>query len=452
MRLGGASHGVALARNRLMSFTFSTLGEKLTRHSGIVELMDDLGHALADAGERPICMLGGGNPAHIPAMQDVWRRRLAELAADPAECDRMLTNYDPPAGNRRFRASVAAALAGEYGWPLTADNVAVTSGGQSAFFYLFNLLAGDSPRGRRRILLPLMPEYIGYADQGIGEGLFVSRRARIERLDDHQFKYHVDFDALEIGDDVAAICVTRPTNPSGNVLTDDEIASLAALARGRNIPLIVDNAYGQPFPGAVFTSAQPIWDPGVILTFSLSKLGLPGTRTGIVVADEDIVRRIASLTAIVGLANGNLGQAMVRPLLDSGELLRLSRDVIGPYYVEKSRLAESIVRREFANDFPYAIHRSEGAFFLWLWFPELPIASRVLYERLKARGVLIIPGEYFFYGDPCDRPSSQAAADLPWDNWRHAAQCVRMTFTQSPNTIEQGVRIIADELRTLHAE
>jgi valine--pyruvate aminotransferase len=427
-----------------MPFTYSTLGDKLTRHSGIVELMEDLGHALADAGDKPMIMLGGGNPAHIPAVQEVWRRRLAEIAANPGECDRMLSNYDPPAGNQRFREAFAACLARGYGWPLTAANVAVTCGGQSAFFYLFNLLAGDSPRGPRRILLPLMPEYIGYADQGLAESLFTSRRARIEQLGEHQFKYHVDFDALDInssdhGDDVAAICVTRPTNPSSNVLTDEEVVRLARLARGRGVPLIIDNAYGEPIPGAVFEPTRPIWDAGVILTFSLSKLGLPGVRTGIVVADEEIVRRVTSLTAIVGLANTNLGQAIVRPLLESGELIRLSRDVIRPYYHQKSQHAEAIVRQEFGDSFPYAIHRSEGAFFLWLWFPELPMTSRELYERLKARGVLVVPGEYFFYGLEGQPP------------WPHATQCIRMTFTQSPETIARGVAIVADELRRVHA-
>lgn len=426
-----------------MSFFYSTLGEKLTRHSGIVELMDDLGHALADAGDKPMIMMGGGNPAHIQAVQEVWRRRLAEIAANAPECDRVLTNYDPPAGNLRFREALAACLSREYGWPLTAANVAVTCGGQSAFFYLFNLLAGDSPRGPRRILLPLMPEYIGYADQGVGESLFTSRRPRIEHLGKHEFKYHVDFDALGLDDpsaggDIAGICVTRPTNPSGNVLTDGEIGRLASLARSRGIPLIIDNAYGEPFPGAVFEPTQLIWDPGVILTFSLSKLGLPGTRTGIIVADEDVVRRIASLTAIVGLANTNLGQAIVRPLLESGELITLGREVIRVYYLDKSWQAQAIVLQEFGDSFPYAIHRSEGAFFLWLWFPELPITTRELYERLKARGVLIVPGEYFFYGLESHAP------------WPHATQCIRMTFTQSPETIARGVSIMADELRRLH--
>lgn len=434
-----------------MPFTYSAIGEKFTGHSGIVELMDDLGRALSGVHAGPMHMMGGGAPAHIPAMQDVWRRRLAEIVADPDQCDRMLTNYDPPSGNIRFRESVAACLREHYGWPLTIDNVGVTCGGQSAFFYLFNLLAGDSPAGLRRVLLPIMPEYIGYADQGLAAGMFTGRRPRIEMLGQHTFKYHVDFDALNITDDIAAICVSRPTNPSGNVLSDDEVARLAAIARQRNIPLIIDNAYGMPFPGAVFESVNPIWDANVIHTFSLSKLGLPGVRTGIVVAEPDVVRRIASLTGIIGLANTNVGQTIVRPLLENGELIRLSREVIKPYYLDKSRHAEALVREKFGDSFPYAIHRSEGAFFLWLWFPELPIPSRQLYERLKARGALIVPGEYFFYGLCEKRDDDSHSGAAHHAAWPHAAQCVRMTFSQSHETIDAGVSIMADELRRVHA-
>ena len=129
-------------------------------------------------------------------MQEVWRRRLAEIVADEQLCDRVLTNYDPPAGNTRFREALAACLKAEYGWPVSTNNVAVTCGGQSAFFYLFNLLAGEHKDGFRRVLLPLMPEYIGYADQGLAHGIFTSRRPRIEMLGEHAFKYHVDFEAL----------------------------------------------------------------------------------------------------------------------------------------------------------------------------------------------------------------------------------------------------------------
>ncbi|MCO6047385.1 valine--pyruvate transaminase [Aeoliella sp. ICT_H6.2] len=422
-----------------MHLQLSKTGQRLSGHSGIVELMDDLGTALAGAAGTNLRMLGGGNPAHVPEVQAVWRERLQAIVNDTKFCDRMLANYDGPAGNPRFRESFAASLREIYGWDVGPDNIAITNGGQTAFFFLFTLLAGDMPDGTfRKVLLPIVPEYIGYSDQQVTEGIFQSYRPRIDHLDKHSFKYRIDFDALEVTDSTAAICVSRPTNPTGNVLTDEEVAHLATLAAEREIPLIIDNAYGEPYPAAVFEPIQPVWNPGMVMSFSLSKLGLPGTRTGIVLADEEIASRIRTMTGIVGLANNNIGQAMVEPMLRSGQLLQLSREVIRPYYQAKSQLAQQMIARHFGDDFPYLVHRSEGAFFLWLWFPELPIATRELYARLKERGVLIVPGEYFFFGQD----------DL--SDWPHSRQCIRMTFSQAEEVVDSGIQIIADELRKLH--
>ncbi len=47
----------------------SKFGRKIATQSGIGQLMDDLGLALA--GSQDILMLGGGNPAHIPAVQNM---------------------------------------------------------------------------------------------------------------------------------------------------------------------------------------------------------------------------------------------------------------------------------------------------------------------------------------------------------------------------------------------
>ncbi|MAT69630.1 MAG: valine--pyruvate transaminase [Planctomycetaceae bacterium] len=423
-----------------MQYRISRIGEALSGHSGIVELMDDLGAAMA-GGAAGMHMLGGGNPAHVPAMQAVWRQRLREIAADAPYCDRLLANYDGPAGSPSFRAAMADCLRTEFGWPVGPENIAITCGGQTAFFFLFTLLAGEMAAGpRRRILLPLMPEYIGYADQGLAPGTFVSQRPRIELQGDRQFKYRIDFDALRVGDDVGAICVSRPTNPTGNVLTDEEIDRLAALAREREIPLLVDNAYGEPFPAAVFEPIQPVWRPGMVMTFSLSKLGLPGTRTAIVLGDPPLIQRIRAMTGVVGLANNNMGQAIVEPLLAEGKLIQLCRNEIRPFYQAKSQAALQVLAEEFGDDFPWRVHRSEGAFFLWLWLPELPISTQELYVRLKERGVLVVPGEYFFYG----------LGENDSDDWAHRRQCVRLTFSQSTETVEAGIAAIAEELRRVH--
>ena len=425
--------------NTLGTPEWSEFGQGLCCGSGIGELMDDLGHALTAGGDH-IHMLGGGQPAHIPEMDALWRQRIETIAATPGELEHMLGNYEPPAGSTHFRQAIARLFSQEFGWDLSAENIAITMGGQTAFFSLFNALAGRFSDGRqKKILLPLVPEYIGYADQSVSGSMFRSVKPRIELTGKHEFKYRVDFDHLTVTDDIAAICVSRPTNPTGNVLTDDEINRLAALAKAHDIPLIIDNAYGAPFPNVIFTEAKPIWNEHIILTLSLSKLGLPGTRTGIVIATPEITKAIASMTSIMGLANTNTGQAIVQPLVESGEILRLSNEVVQPFYREKSLQAQAWVKQYFDPQLNYHIHRSEGALFLWAWFEGLPISSHELYERLKARHILIVPGSYFFFGqDDYD--------------WKHRDECIRINFTMPAGDVETGIRIIGEEVSKAYAE
>ena len=414
-----------------MNLTFSKLGSGLAGGSGIGELMDDLGHALANAGPD-LKMLGGGQPAQIPAVNAIWRERLAEITADTATANRFLSTYDPPQGNPAFIAAIVDLMLETFGWEISPKNVGLTCGGQTAFFHLFNLLAGEMPDGsHRKILFPLVPEYIGYAAQGLDPGMFLAMRPEIETTGPHEFKYHIDFDQLPIGPDIAAICVSRPTNPTGNVLSDGEMARLSALAREHGIPLIIDNAYGAPFPGIIFTDAKPLWDKHIILTLSLSKLGLPGTRTGIVIGPPEIIRALSSMTAITGLANPSGGQQIALPLIRSGEILSLSREVIRPFYEEKSRFAQAVAKEVFGEKFPWMMHRSEGALFLWLWFPGLPIPSAELYERLKLRQVLVIPGHHFFFG--CET-----------HDWPHSRECLRVSFAMDETTVREGLIIIAE--------
>lgn len=396
--------------------------------------MEDLGQALAGGG-ADIKMLGGGQPARIPEVNAVWRRRIEELAAEAGGIERALTTYDPPRGNPRFLAAIAAMFRDTFGWDIGPENVAITAGGQTAFFLLFNTLAGRMPDGsRKKILLPLVPEYIGYADQGIDGCLFRAVPPVIEKTGAHEFKYRVDFERLEITPDTAAICASRPTNPSGNVLTDAEIARLSDLAERHGIPLIIDNAYGAPFPGIIFEPATPFWKPHVILTYSLSKIGLPGARTGIVIGPPDIIRAIGSMSAIVGLSNPSTGQQVLLPLVGSGELLRLSREVVRPFYQEKRDLALKAAREVFGDGLEWFVHRSEGALFLWFWFPGLSIPTKELYRRLKKRGVLVIPGEYFFFGD--DDP-----------DWAHRRECIRVSYAMDERVVREGLAVIAEEVR-----
>ncbi len=412
----------------------SKFGEKFTRKAGITQLMDDLGHALVN---EDVLMLGGGNPAHIPEVQQIFRKRMEELLAEPGAFESMIGNYDGSRGNAAFIEVLAAMLRETFGWEIGPQNIALTNGSQTAFFYLFNLFAGEMPDGsKKKILFPLTPEYIGYADTGLTEDFFVSKRPSIELLDDGLFKYHVNFQTLEIGDDIGAICVSRPTNPTGNVLTDEEMTHLDALAREKGIPLIIDNAYGTPFPNIIYTEAQPLWNPNTVVCMSLSKFGLPNLRTGIVIASEEIASAISDINGVMCLAPGGLGAQLAVELIRDGEIMQVSREIVQPFYRRKAEQTLQWFREELGN-VPYRIHKPEGALFLWLWFEGLPGGSAALYERLKARNTLVIPGHHFFPG-------------LENDDWAHKHECIRVTYTQNDAVVHEGVKIIADEIKKIY--
>ena len=409
---------------------FSNFGEKFTRDAGILTLMEDLGNALTV--NKEMLMLGGGNPGMVPGVVAKVQERLKIIASDPESVFRFLGIYDPPQGHQAFIAALVKYFRNHYGWQIREENICLTNGSQSAFFMLYNLLAGEFKDGSfKQILFPLTPEYIGYADTGIHEGLFTANRPSIEMLEPPFFKYHIDFDKLIVSDHIAAIAVSRPTNPTGNVLTDEEIHKLDAIAREKKIPLIIDNAYGLPFPQIVYSEAQPFWNEHTILCMSLSKLGFPAIRTGIVIGPAEITQALAKMNAILSLSPVGAGAALVTEWIESGEIETISHTLVRPFYEEKMKRAVSWIKTYFTG-FDYAIHQPEGAMFLWLWFKDLPISNQELYERLKQNGTLVVSGQYFFPGLK--------------EPWEHTGQCIRMTYSQSDEVVKQGIMKIAEEV------
>ncbi len=414
---------------------FSNFVRTFNAHSGAKKLMEDMSRKLP--GVDTVHRLGGGSPAIIPEVAELFRAELARIAANPERFDRMASVYPEPLGDRHFRESLANLLCEEYGWPLTASNIALTPGSQLGFYFLFNLFGGVGPGGkRRRIIIPLCPEYIGYKGLLADEADIASRRSIIHKLPGRQFKYGLRMDGLEDVEDMGAIVVSRPTNPTGNVIRESELARLDEVAKARKAPLIVDNAYGLPFPGMIYVDASPQWNENTILTMSLSKIGLPALRTGIVVANEEVIETLGRINALTQLAVGAAGAALAAPLLENRELLRMARDMIRPFYQRKVAEAMDFCH-ETLTACDYHIHKPEGSMFLWLWFPGLN-DNRALYRRLKTRGVMILSGSEFFPG-----------LHTPW---AHSRECIRINVCGNADMVFGGLRIIGEEASRLQAQ
>ena len=124
--------------------------------------------------------------------------------------------------------------------------------------------------------------------------------------------------------------------------------------------------------------------------------------------------------------------------ISSGKILDISDQLIRPFYWRKAQAAVEQCKQKLQG-VPFRIHKPEGAIFLWLWFEGLPITSEILYQRLKRRGVLVIPGQHFFPG-------------LEDQGWRHRNECIRISYAQNTETVNHGIQIIAEEVKKAYTE
>ena len=250
-----------------------------TSESGTRSLMDDLG-AIATAGGG-IMNLGGGNPSLIPAAEDVFRARMLAFMQHDGAFERAIGSYDGPEGDRGFARALAELLRREYGWDVGERNVALTNGSQSAFLAC-STCSRDRGRTDACVASCCRSRRSTSATPTSGSHRISSSRAARPSPTSATACSSTGwtFDGLDEVGDIGAICVSRPTNPTGNVVTDEEIERLGDFARTRDVPLIVDNAYGLPFPGIVYGDATLAWTSTRFCAWSLSKLGLRACAPG----------------------------------------------------------------------------------------------------------------------------------------------------------------------------
>jgi len=165
---------------------------------------------------------------------------------------------------------------------------------------------------------------------------------------------------------------------------------------------------------------------------SLSKLGLPGLRTGIVVANNEIIKAIGRVNGSMVLSPNAIGPSLVTRLINDGELLPLCKNTVLPFYKNKAQTAIELFDEVFA-ELPVYLHKVEGAFFMWLWFKDAKITSEVLYQHLKEQDVYVIPGHNFFIGID--------------DSWAHKHECIRINYATDADTLKKGLEAIKNLIK-----
>jgi valine--pyruvate aminotransferase len=217
--------------------------------------------------------------------------------------------------------------------------------------------------------------------------------------------------------------------PTGNVLTDEEVQKIAALAANYDVPVLIDSAYAPPFPSLNFTEMTPIFGDNILHCMSLSKAGLPGERIGIALGSEKFIGVLESFQTNMCIHSSRYGQAIAAKAIASGRLADLALTVIRPYYQQKFAVLEAGLSKFMPQDLPWYLHRGEGAIFAWMWFQDLPMTDRDLYQLLKQVGIIVVPGNSFFPGLR--------------EDWAHKEQCIRISLTASDADITTAMERLA---------
>ena len=419
-----------------MNPALSKFGSQMSQLTGVRAIMKDIIETLRSSAGKEFINLSAGNPVILPEVEQLWRECTADLL-NSEEYGEVVCRYGSSQGYAPLIEAVVNDFNTRYGLSINDRNVLITPGSQSLYFYASNAFGGYTKEGSlRQVVLPLSPDYTGYGGVSLTPEALKAYKPKLE-IDNskHRFKYRPDFSQLQITENTGCVIFSRPCNPTGNVLTDEEVNKITSLAKIHEVPVLIDSAYAPPFPALNFTEMTPQFDDNIIHCMSLSKAGLPGERIGIAIGDPKLISILESFQTNAAIHSSRYGQAIAFRAISSGKLADISLNIIRPHYQHKLELLSSTLDKEMPSDIPWYLHQGEGAIFAWLWIKDLPMSDWEFYQELKKVGVIAVPGSTFFPGLK--------------EDWRHKQECLRISLTATKSEIITAMKRLAQVIEHL---
>lgn len=413
-----------------MNRDLSQFGSQMSQLTGVRAIMKDIIETLRNSGGREFINLSAGNPIILPEIEQLWRDCTQELL-NSDEYGEVVCRYGSSQGYTPLIEAIVEDFNARYGLELSDRHILITGGSQALYLYAANAFGGYTISGElKQVVLPLSPDYTGYGGVSLTPEALLAYKPTLEIDEDkHRFKYRPDFNKLKIDRQTGCVIFSRPCNPTGNVISDEEVKEIANLAASHDVPVLIDSAYAPPFPALNFTEMTPQFGDNIIHCMSLSKAGLPGERIGIAIGDPKLIQILESFQTNACIHSSRYGQAIAAKAIASGKLVDLAVNAIRPHYRRKIEVLENTLDAAMP-DVPWYLHQGEGAIFAWLWLKDLPITDWEFYQELKQVGVIAVPGSTFFPGLR--------------EDWQHKQQCLRISLTATETEIAEAMKRLAN--------
>ena len=322
-----------------------------------------------------------GNPA-VPSPDSV-NKAIVDIVSTENSID--VHGYTSAQGDASAREAVANDLNRRFGTRFHKDNFYFTCGAAAALTISLGALV--TPECNEIIAIaPYFPEYKVFAENAGGKFVVVPADTK---------SFQIDFEQLEkaINEKTRCIIVNSPNNPSGAVLSEEAVKTLAALLKkkseetGHTIVLISDEPYREIAYDGVEVPYLTNYYDNTIVCYSWSKsISLPGERIGYVLVPDEMEDSKKVYAAVCG-AGRSLGFVCAPSLMQ-----KVVKAVAG----QTSDISEYKKNRDLLynglTEMGYECVAPQGAFYL---FVKTMGDEAEFCEKAKALDLLLVPGSGF---------------------------------------------------------
>jgi len=200
------------------------------------------------------------------------------------------THYGPANGQPKLRQVLAEEIAKTRGIPVDPDEVVVTPGAKPIMFFVMLALLNE---GDEAIYpnpgFPIYESVINFLG---------AKAVPIPLREENDFRFDIDEFKSLVTDKTKLVIINSPQNPTGGVLTKEDLKEIAETVRGKNIMVLSDEVYSRILYNYDFCSIASVdgfKDQTIILEGFSKTYSMTGWRLGWGVMPKDLAAQVTKL-------------------------------------------------------------------------------------------------------------------------------------------------------------
>lgn len=295
------------------------------------------------------------------------------------------THYAPVAGVRELREAIAHRLSEKHKTPVDPSNILVSPGAKVMIFAIIHSLIDPGDE-----VIYAAPVYPAYEAAVLMAG---ATPVQIVLEEAREFRFSLDEMARRITPRTKMIVINTPQNPTGGVLTLDDLKGVAKLARQHDLLVLSDEIYSEIYydqPTAGMLDVPDIMDRLLLVNGFSKTYAMTGWRVGYAVVPKDLVPTVNLFM------NNSVSSTSTFCQLAAIEAFTEETEKTVSSMVQEFRKRRDVFV-DGLNSIPgIKCLRPHGAFYLFPNISALGHSSRGIADRLlDEAGVAGLPGTAF---------------------------------------------------------